>query len=661
MANASIKAQIIAQLDGFGNKRQKYPTEHFRSSGLSLSPNGMSASLKITKWVDSIVADYPQLATFSPILHWSSGFGRDIGASAGTDPMLYMLNETGEILQSAGGTGTVQMVHPDFNGSHFGPGQKGGLITDQKNRLLYCGERYLGKFDPSVSKTSITFTATNASNGITSVAGVSLVAGTHEKKFILYSYNGDYYFWRINTVTSTSTATMYGNFAFPTGTYVAYIMTDWDDYFKDFGSALPDSTSEGSTIPLYIPTETYEDTVLFMRANKITTLNTLTDSITTDSTPAFTLPSGFDPVAIHRGTNGILMGYNFQRKGMLVLWDNYSDRSIAPWIPLPDRLISLCKYNGGWIVITAREIYITNGYSLELLATGMLDMDIQPLTAQPLPQTSVTRENHLYFIGDFSQNGKRRAGVYRFNLESKLLEFIPRENMDQYNPLLRALHYDSGNGTGRLFVSAGSTISYVTKDVEPAVATLITNPVGIGVDKKHAEAVKLDIGVIPTHYVADSPLTFTATVKICAMREQIFNYALVKVTQTVANQITVDETVYETASIGDEIEFLDGNNGGYSRNVTAITGAGTATAVYTLDRVLPAMSSANDHIFRTKFKLVSSKTFTNVTEIDPDLLWFEIKNKVKGKRYMIKIDIEGATIPVELRPLQFIYNDLGVI
>ena len=55
------------------------------------------------------------------------------------------------------------------------------------------------------------------------------------------------------------------------------------------------------------------------------------------------MPTGFDCLAIHRGSNGILMGFNFQGKGYLVLWDNYSDRAIAPWIPLNDRLISSVK------------------------------------------------------------------------------------------------------------------------------------------------------------------------------------------------------------------------------------------------------------------------------------------------------------------------------
>ena len=64
---------------------------------------------------------------------------------------------------------------------------------------------------------------------------------------------------------------------------------------------------------------------------------------------------------------------------------------------------------------------------------------------------------------------------------------------------------------------------------------------------------------------------------------------------------------------------------------------------------------------RTKFVLVRNKTFTNVTEIDPALLHFDVKNKTKGKQFMLKVSIEDATVPLEVRPFYFIYDDLGII
>ena len=199
----------------------------------------------------------------------------------------YALTNSGHIVQFQDGTSTPELLHPQINSSHFGPGYSGGLVVDQKNRLLYPGVRYLGRFDPSITKPSFTFTATNGGDDITNISGITMGAG-YEEKQIVYSYNGKYYYWRIDVTLSTTSADMYGNFQFPTGTYSAYVMDDFDDFWKDFGGTLPDYTSEGDT--LYMPTEVYEDTVLFMRQNRITTLNTVTDTVTTDASPAFTTP-----------------------------------------------------------------------------------------------------------------------------------------------------------------------------------------------------------------------------------------------------------------------------------------------------------------------------------------------------------------------------------
>ena len=108
----------------------------------------------------------------------------------------------------------------------------------------------------------------------------------------------------------------------------------------------------------------------------------------------------------------------------------------------------------------------------------------------------------------------------------------------------------------------------------------------------------------------------------------MLTYGLVKTTQTVANEIVVNETTYGVAEVGDEIEFVMGPNAGYSRNIISKSGSG-ATVTYTLDRDLPDLSDANDYFMRTKFVLVRNKTFTNVTEIDPALLHFDVKNKTK--------------------------------
>lgn len=656
----AIKAELVSQLEGFGNKTQKRLAEHFRSAGLSKSAFGMIASPFVNKWyydyTQHATYDFPQLGAYNPVHQMVYGLGGDLtNGAAGNDPMLYHLDDDGNIFGSVDGTEIPQLMYPHFNSSHFGTGNVGGMIVDPKSRLLFVGRQYLGMFDPLVDSTSHTVSVTNGSSTITKTAGTDFNS-TMVRQYLLILSGGNAYFHRIQTYTSTTQVSTFSNITLPTGSYAAYVMVAWTDQWKNFGSLVASNTNDG--YDRSIPCEVYEDTVLFGRANNITTLNTLTDTITTDASPAFTMPSGYDCLAIHQGTNGILMGFNFQGKGVLVLWDNYSDRAIAPWITLPDRLISLCKNNGEWVVTTSREFFTTNGYSLTPLANKVLDMDIDPLEPQLLPQTSTVVENELHFIADFSLHGKRRHGVYKMDLETKLIEYIPRADMEQKTLRVNSLFY---GGPSRVYIGQSDSLGYIDQSTQSLTSSIVSNAVGIGDNIKYSEAVKLNLGVSPAYYsLLDSPFTFKVAVRICPIKNQFLTYGLVKTTQTVANQIVVDETLYGVADVGDEIEIVMGNNAGYSRNILSKSGTG-ATVTYTLDSDLPALSTAGDYFFRTKFQLITKKTFTAVSEIDPELLYFNNKEKTKGKQFLIKVDIESATVPLEVRPFYFIYDDLGII
>ena len=656
----AIKAETIAQFGGFGNLIPKSENEHFRSFGFARSANGMSASRKtaiLTQGNPTLFtqSDYSAL---DKILAFADGYGRPYSSGGGAQSMMFALTERGEIWQSLVGVVTPELVY-DYhrNGSHFSAGGIGGLIVDQKNRLLAVGQRYLGVFDPSVSETGITFTATNGSNALVATSG-SFTAGMVDKLIRVFMPSGGIHYYRLNNYTDATHMSIYSTFTGTTGSYSCYVLMSWTERFKDFGGNIT-STTEGSDI--IFPTETYEDTVLIGRRNKIVTLNTVTDTATTDASPSFTLPDGFDILAIHKGANGVLIASNFQRKGMLVLWDNFSDRSIAPWIPLNDRLVSCCKYNGGWLVITTREIFYTNGYSLTPLINSFLDSKTFVFQASLFPQSSVVIENDLYISLGVSYNGKRRCGIHKIDLETKLAEYVPRHDMEAYNERTTCFFYGAGNGTGRVYVGSYASWDYITVDSVQAVSCLVTNPVGRGDNWKHAEALKVDLGISQTYYSPTAQFSFTISLKVAPLRKQMQNYGQLKVAMTEYNKITVNETIngYQ-AKVGDLVEFYGGVNAGLCRNILSKTGEGTATAVWTLDRALPYLDTNTSNLFfTTPFQLVKVKTYTNISEM-PEV-WFDIKNKIKAKKFMLRIDIEDATAPIELKPMLFVYDDLGVL
>lgn len=647
-----VKAEELTQFDGFGNKVQKTSSEHFRSIGFSRSANGITANKYLYNFFSGgQTATYPQESSFANVNSLGFGLGRDIGSTGGNNGYyLYFINNQSELWQSSEGTGTPQMIAKFVNGSYFGAGTS--LKVDQKGRLLLAGQRYLGRADPAISDTGFTISVTNGSDTLTSTFG-TFTAGMVDQ-LIRFFVGGTYYYYRLKTYTSGTSMKIYGSVGFATGSYTAIQLTSRTDNWKDFGTSI-DFDAEGNTA--YFPVETYEDTVLVGRANNVCTLNTLTDTITTDASPAFSLPTGYVIRDIHKGANGILLGANYQRKGVLVLWDNFSDRSIAPWIELPDQLISVTKKDGGWIVVTTRQVFFTNGYSLTPLIDSFLDSSFTAFATNSIPQNSVVIEDDLYIYLGFSANGKRRTGLYKINLVEKTCEHYPRSNMDQYNTTIMSLFYAPLLASGRIYAGTTGSLDYLMYDNEPPIASFISSPMGQGDNFKYAEALKVFLGVSQTDSSKQSPYTFSIIGKICPMEKQMFNLGLVKTTMTDLSTVVVNESTYHIASIGDEIEFLEGESAGYTRNITNISGGGTATATYTLDRPLPVLVSLNKRFFITPFRLIKIKTYTNISEM-PEV-WFDIKNKPKGKKFMIKIEIEGANVPVELRPSLFIYDDLG--
>lgn len=646
------KAEIIQQFSGFGNKVQASNSEHFLSSGFFRSPNGFSANKYVKEWYEGNTTAYPQTSGIGIISSFAFGLGDD-QASSGSDQNYYLYaNDSGRIYESLEGTGTPQLIYDGtINSSIYG---QSSIIVDQKKRLLIAGKRYLGKLETAEDSEPFSLSLTNGSDVVTATFG-TFTSGMVGKRIRVFVGAGVYHYYRIQTFNSSSEVEIYGSFSGTTGSYSAYVLNQWYDSWKDFGTTI-DSDSEGNDY--YSPMETYEDTVLIGRLNNIVTLDTTTDTATTDGSPSFNLPDGYEIRDIHKGANGILIGANVQRKGVLVLWDNYSDRSIAPWIELNDRLLSVAKYNGGWIVVTTKEILYTNGYSITPWISDFLDSEVSNFASGNIPQNSVIIGDTLFISLDFSGNGKRRAGLYGINLATKLCEYYPMENLDSYNSVISALFYVSSSSDGRLFVGKTGGFDYVLKDNETPVSKFYSSPVGEGENFKYAEALKCFLNVSQTDTTKQSPYTFTITAKICPMDEQLFNLSQVKTTMTDLSEVVVDESTYHVAKVGDEIEFLEGESAGYTRNITAISGSGTATATYTLDRALPVLVSANKKFFITPFRLIKSKTYTDVTKL-PEV-WFDIKNRIKAKKYMVKIEIEDADFPIEIKPSLFIYDDLGI-
>lgn len=636
-----IKVETIQLLEGFGNEIPR-KGEYSRALKMFRGDNGIVAG-----------RTFYQLSGGSGLpginkLVKGKGYGYTVNANNLGDYILAAGASDNRIFQSWLGVFGVEAVYRVLGQSWFGS----GFVVDQKNRLLYPGWQYLGMFDPTVA--NYYTGSVQVTNGSTAVVGTgtTFVAGDVGKVFRIVGEDGVTDFYRISAFTDATHVTLASAYTGTTGSGKSYVIyRAWSDTWKDFGSTITGDT----------PCEIYEDTVLFGRNNNITSLNVLTNTITTDAVPAFTTPSGFTSKSIVANTTGIILGWNFQGKGILMLWDNYSDRSIAPWIRLDDALLGVYRSGAGWVVMTSKAIYFTNGYSLQLLVDRFLGSS-DTLISGPTQDNGVVLGNQLYFVMGWDGR-KRRSGVYKMDLKTLLVEFYGNLSGNQYDGSTLAMLYSPD--FGRLFTASTSTLEYlITAAQTSETYSYATEEIGQGQNLKVAEGIKLPLSMGRAFPTNVQKYSFTIEAKINTLDRPLFAQSTVKTTSADLNKITVDESSTfnrPIAQVGDEVEFakggVSGANNSQIRTITAITGSGTATAVYTLDSDLPSLAQTSDIFILSGFKSIEKKVYTDLSAL-PEV-YFDIKNRPKAKSFIIKFVITNCNIPLEIQPFQFIYDDLG--
>lgn len=666
---ANIKVEKIDQSLGFGNDTPNLQ-EHYLSIGFSKARFGTSNN---KTWYDRFdsrtgyTGNGLNLNSMGVIGSFVSAYAHDNSGGGGKNQAVLACDSQGYIYQSQLGFLSWVLTYPaGMNSSQFDGQASQQMILDQKDRMLYSGKTHIGMMDASISDVGVSFSATNGSNTLTGTGFDN--SGAWTKRLIrVFSCTPSgaphYQYIRINNVSSTTSMTIFGSWPYNTSaSHSGFVLMAYNDYWKDWGTTLGFDPATGNYYAS--PCDTYEDTVMWGRANNIATLNTVTD---TTNVTAFTLPTGFTIKHIHSGSNGVLIGGQYQGRGVLVLWDNYSDRSIAPWIRLTDAIVSMCKDGTGqWVIRTAKEIYITNGYTLTLEKRNFLDKNI--IVDSPYAQhsqTMVAQSGKVISGFGTSYLIKGKSGAYQYDFGSKLFDYLPQYRCDFKNTTLYAVHYDTWSKqffAGFTIFGWGSVITTLLQNSPHRRSYFITEEVGQGDNVKVGQGLQLDLGFTDPYYVLTTPLTFTLVVKYRNMSQLQYNYGQVKTDMTLYNQMVVDETFFGAATVGDEIEFSEGDNAGCGRNITAISGAGTATATYTFDRAFPALG-LHDHSFsRTKFQLVRVKQFTSYAKMPKkDELYFNLKDNPVGKKFQFKIEILDCNIPLELKPSQFIYDDTGTI
>lgn len=646
----AIQSQTVAQYAGFGNDEPASTSEYYFGKGVRSSGAGLTFGSYLSPFFSS--SDFSGLGSVTRIDR-----GKSLAAYGGvftvnTSGTYLLMGDSGNnnIYQSFAGVFTPEHVYRVLGQSWFGAGMK----VDQKERLLYSGWQYLGMMDSTVvNYRTGTVTVTNGSAAVVG-SGTTFVAGDVGKAFRIDGDTGTTSFYRISAFTDATHVTLSGNYAGTTGGSKGYtIFRSWTDQYKDFGTSIT-NMNDGSAF--LSPMELYESTVLIGRKNNICTLDVTTDTITTDAAPAFDMPSGYDNMGISGNANGILMSFNHSGRGVLVLWDNYSDRSIAPWIPLDDLITGIQRYSSGWIVFTSRGAYYTNGYSIEPFVEQFLETTFSQLSG--VTQAAFPVIGHDLYFGVSGGYTRLRGGLYRMNLKKKLVEFLGNLNETLAGVTVQTIFYEPS--FNRTYLSGGGGISYLYESGINSSKNYyyISNDIGVGENPKIAEQIRLPVQLSKFRNTKQA-ITFTIEARMNNLDRQMHNFGQVKSNAANATTMTVDETTWPPAQVGDMVEFMTGSNAGLIRGITAVSAGATASAVYTLDSALTANPATSDNFVWSGFKPIEKKVVTAAASLFD--VYFGIKNKYRGKHFKVIFIVTAATAALEILPFEFQYDDMGIL
>ena len=433
-----------------------------------------------------------------------------------------------------------------------------------------------------------------------------------------------------------------------------YDGTSWADNWLDLG------TSDAS---YKRQIENFEDLTLIGNYNKIAAYSKSDGS---DFASAYVdLPTGYE-FASMSANKYLLIGANKNNVGQTLLWNGWSDAWLSK-INYDNTIATIKAYGGHWLVFSGAYIWLTDGYSKRLLATI-------PVDGYDLNNDFITYDEQVKIIGDLILIGhggsiptRFAAGIWVYSISRKEWYYIPVKNKNnkysKYGITIASIIFESWLnriifGWSGESLSSGNFLSEIT-GVEYSIntATYLTTPISF---EKTASLKRVVVELKPNPKSYYYSLADTIDITLWALPETkpVWNYGTASASGSALNTIPVNGTSagWNDAEVGDLVWVLQGQNGGEKRQITAITGKGTASEVWTLDSNLPTYIESGAYFNVLPAKKVQTYTLTGKTLKDTGAIEFYVK-EFKGVGCRLMLEISGATyIPVQVGKITIEYE-----
>lgn len=406
------------------------------------------------------------------------------------------------------------------------------------------------------------------------------------------------------------------------------------------------------------PADTYEGMTVFGNKNSVAII----DSGDAMNLNAFDVPSSVNIDCLSAGKHGILIGANLGSRGILMLWNTQTDRSLAPWIWTSGKVQSIARADNGWVVVTQKAILWTNGYSAKPLFP-VIDDQFGFANYMVAPQGTLVINEKLLVLNQGNGYARLRCGVYVFDLTAQVFEtFVPVSTQNVATAVPLAIYSAKASSTQEIFV--GYRDNFLSKNYIGSVlvsggqiAQYFSEVVAESSKDKPAVAVVLNMG-LGTVLSSVQNLSMNVAVKLYNFKRPLWGVNVTNAQLTTTTlQVNGTNAALTRASVGDEVTILEGLNAGLNRHVTAIANAGQLNETWTLDVALPNATETSVHLSVQPFVLLQRKTITSPAEL-PEL-YFDAKGRCKGKKFLAKVTIDAANAQLEMHASEFLYEDIG--
>lgn len=405
------------------------------------------------------------------------------------------------------------------------------------------------------------------------------------------------------------------------------------------------------------PADTYEDMIVFGNKTSVAII----DSGDTMNLTAFTVPSSVTVDCVKTGSGGILIGANLGSRGILMLWNTQTDRSIAPWIWTNGKVQSIARADNGWIVVTQKGILWTNGYSTKPLFAVIDDL-LGFANYTVAAQGSLVINQKLFVLNQGNGFARLRCGVYIFDLQTGLFEFVPVSTQNVASAVPLAIYAAKASTTQEIFVGYRDTFlskNYIGSLVLSGgqIAHYYSEIVAPNAKENSSRAVVLNLG-LATVLSSVQSLTANIAVKLYNLKRPLWGVNVTNAELTASTlQVNGTNAALTRPAIGDEVTVLEGVNAGLSRHVTAIANQGALNETWTLNTAFPSATETSVRLSIEPFVLIDRKTLTAPSQL-PDL-YFNAKDRCQGKKFIVKVVIDSANAQLEMHESELLLDDLG--